>query len=87
MELSLLTQVFFYLTAIVFVSKTVHFVARIKRKKLFYWFYFDSDSIVNSRSLQSAKAKKLQNIFSVLLFIFVLVTALVALLNYQMEHV
>jgi len=79
--LSLLEIVFLSLTISLFILKTAHFITRIRHRKLLYWFYFGSESIINSRNEQSAKAKKLQNTYSVLFFILLVVTSCIVLLK------
>jgi len=54
----------FILIAII---KSWQFSSTIKRKKLKYWVYFDNNSIINSTKSKSAKAKKNQNIYSLIL--------------------
>jgi hypothetical protein len=60
------------------IIKTVHFLIAINRKRILSWFYFNKFSINNSRDPQSAKAKKLQNSFTLML-VFTSLAALIML--------
>jgi hypothetical protein len=79
--LSLVEIIFLSLLVMTFLVKTIHFLTKIRRKRLLYWFHFDLDSIINSRSRESEKAKKLQNTFSVLLLVLILLTTFISVLK------
>jgi len=79
--LSILELILLPLSLIVFVIKTIHFLKKIRRKRLWYWFYFDYESIIISHTPESAKAKKLQNTFSALLLTLAILYIIVTLLK------
>jgi len=79
--LSILGLILLPLCLIVFVIKTIHFFKKIRRKRLWYWFYFDYESIIISHNPESAKAKKLQNLFSALLLTLAILYIIVTLLK------
>lgn len=52
---------------VLIIIKTIHFIISIHHKRILSWFYFNKFSINNSRDPRSAKAKELQNSFTLLL--------------------
>jgi len=79
--LSILESILLLLSLIVILIKTIHFLKKIRRKRLWYWFYFDYESIIVSHTQKSAKAKKLQNIFSALLLMLAILYGMVTLVK------
>ena len=63
------------------ILKTIHFFSKIKRRKIIYWFYFTPVSIMGSRNRESAKAKKIQNNFSMIAMALILIAAVIMFLN------
>jgi hypothetical protein len=66
-EFSVLQITTLIATAAVFFFKTFHFVQKFRRKKIIRWVYFDLNNIMSSRSAERAKAKRMQNVLSLVL--------------------
>jgi len=78
---SIIELIVLILAGLILIIKSIHFYTSINRKKLKYWFYFDRLNIANSRNEQSRRAKNIQNVFSILLAVFLFVTLVMALMN------
>ncbi len=77
------TPIFFVFLMATFLAiaiiKLIHFLIRTSHRRLNDLLYFNVHSIVNSHNEQSRKAKKTQNVLS-LISLFVFVFAVIALL-------
>lgn len=62
-------------TAAVIILKTALFT-RIHNKKVKNWIYFDSFRINNSYTTESAKAKKRQNLLTIIIVVLAILTVL-----------
>jgi len=78
--LSILELILLPLSLAVFVIKTIHFSKRSHEKRLWYWFYFDHESIIISPNPKSAAAKNCR-IFSMLLLTLAILCIIVTLLK------
>ena len=58
------------------IAKTVHYFAAIRRKKVFDFVYFNKESIYNSHSSHSVKAKRTQNILTIALILILAIAAI-----------
>lgn len=77
----------FYVTTaaiiLVIIIKTYLFITRTSSHKYTNWFMFDKYHIYNSSSEKTAKAKKTQNILSIIILIFVIIDLGFLLLLYN----
>ena len=80
-ELSILERIIIAAVIVLILIKTAHFFKRIRRKNLFNWFYFNTYSIIGSQSPKSAKAKKTQNAFTLILAVLILIALIIVFLN------
>ena len=79
--LSLVETGIFIAAALTLILKTRHFIVNIKRKKVLSWFYFSPFNIMNSYNDESARAKKIQNIYSLVAIILLGFAAAIFVIN------
>jgi hypothetical protein len=65
---------------VLIIVKTIHFFIAINRKNILNWFYFNKHSIYDSHNSKSAKAKKTQNILTIILAFILVIALLIELL-------
>lgn len=70
---------------VVFLIKTAHYMATIRRKSIINWFYFNFYSIVNSQTEESERAKRLQNKLTVIMTILVLIVFFSLVINWSLQ--
>jgi hypothetical protein len=67
----------FYVTTavliLIIIVKTYLFITKTSSHKYTNWFLFDKYHIYNSSSEKTAKAKKTQNVLSVVILIFIII--------------
>jgi hypothetical protein len=67
----------FYVTTavliLIIILKTYLFITKTSSHKYTNWFLFDKYHIYNSSSEKTAKAKKTQNVLSVVILIFIII--------------
>ena len=80
-ELSVLERIILAVVILLIVIKTAHYFKKIRRKNLFNWFYFGSYSIIGSQSPESARAKKTQNLFTLILLVLLLIALVIMFMN------
>ena len=80
-ELSIFERIILAAATLLVVIKTAHFFRRIRRKNLFNWVYFNKYSIIGSQTQRSARAKKTQNLFTLVVAILLLIALVVVFLN------
>ena len=80
-ELSIFERIVLAAATLLIVLKTAHFFRRIRRKNLFNWVYFNKYSIIGSQSPRSARAKKTQNVFTLVVAILLLIALIILFLN------
>jgi hypothetical protein len=66
---------------VLIIVKTIHFLKTTHRRKILNWFYFNKYSIYDSHNSKSAKAKKTQNILTVILAFLLVIAILMELLT------
>ena len=79
--LSLVETSIFIAVVLTLVLKTRHFILNIRRKKVLSWFYFSPFNIMNSYNDESARAKKIQNIYSLIAIILLGFAAAIFVIN------
>jgi hypothetical protein len=79
-----LYYILFYVTAALFgillISKSYLFFVKYHFHRLRNWLYFSKYNIYNSKTPQKAKAKKTQNILSLVLIIFIILAVIFLLM-------
>ena len=75
MNLPIFNTILWIAIFVILAIKTVHYFIRIRYKKLGNWVYFGQSKIIGSQTPESARAKKIQNTFTLIL-IFLLMVAL-----------
>lgn len=80
-ELSIFERIILAAATLLILIKTAHFFRRIHRKNLFKWVYFDRYSIIGSQTPESARAKKTQNLFTLVVAILLLIALAIVFLN------
>jgi NADH:ubiquinone oxidoreductase subunit 3 (subunit A) len=76
--MEIFSNLFFITTAalvLTIIFKTYLFIKRTPSHKYTNWFLFDKYRIYNSSSERTAKAKKTQNVLSLIILIFIIIDA------------
>ncbi len=80
-NISVVSVIILFIIVILIIVKTIHFFSCVNRKKFRYWIYFNHSAIIASRSEQSKKTKRIQNVLSILLVITMLFEVLSIIIN------
>ena len=70
-----------FIIGVLVITKTIHFYFTASTKKLKCWFYFSLNTIANSKTSESEKAKYIQNIQSEILVLLVVAECIIIILT------
>jgi uncharacterized integral membrane protein len=80
--LSLSQVIIMSILVLLILIKTAHYFKKIRHRRLSNWIYFSTNSIYNSQSQETVKAKRMQNAFTIIVTILLFVTLLIELINH-----